>query len=514
MANPEKYYLTRRQVLAGLAVGTATALTNRLKSVEALAQEKRPRKPNLLFVFSDQQAHDMLGCYGNESIITPNIDKFASQSVRFSHCISSQPVCSPFRGMLLSGQHSLYNGCYENDVPMLPNNGKYFAHVLNDAGYKTAYIGKWHLLGGERDRPIPAGPYRYGFDNVFLSNNIHVDFRPGKCFYWNAKGEKVFFNEWEVYGQTKQALEFLDQCTEDEPFAMFVSWHPPHAMSQNPNTKYFYDYDTIDELMNMYDPHKIKLRPNVADCPQVRKMYHGYMAMCTGVDIAFGKLIDKLKEKGLNDNTIVVFTSDHGDLLNSHGFKIDKGRPEDESIRTPLIICYPHRLKAGSTSKLLVGTLDLMPTILGLMGLSIPTTCQGKNLSSEIIRGNENAVESVPLMFIRPAWRGVYTYNYTYACGNAYLYFFDKDNRHFMGTPPLQVLYDNIKDKYQMDNVYNSKSYQSVRQHMDDLTHVWLKQFEDTVVDGNVVRDVYMYTAPHELPKGRPINLLRVSAES
>jgi arylsulfatase A-like enzyme len=120
-------------------------------------------RPNLLFVFSDQQSSDMLGCSGNTQIITPNVDALAADGIRFTYCISSDPVCTPARAMLLSGQHPLKCGAFTNDVQMLPDNGTTFAEALHQAGYATGYVGKWHLLGGDRRRGVPAGPLRYGF---------------------------------------------------------------------------------------------------------------------------------------------------------------------------------------------------------------------------------------------------------------------------------------------------------------------------------------------------------------
>jgi arylsulfatase A-like enzyme len=185
-------------------------------------------KPNLLFVFSDQQSSDMLGCYGNAQIKTPNIDRLAKEGIRFIHGVSSSPVCTPFRGMLLSGQHPLFNGCTVNDVQMLPGKGRHFSEVLRDAGYQTGFIGKCHLYGGMRNRPIPKGPLRYGFDHEFFSNNCTLRFGANDAFYWDAKGGKTKFGKWEADGQTDQAIEFIDRHGGKKPFALFVSWHPPH----------------------------------------------------------------------------------------------------------------------------------------------------------------------------------------------------------------------------------------------------------------------------------------------
>ena len=146
---------SRREFLkhtSALGLVSSTLLSGCSGSADSIS--KPSKKPNLLFVFSDQQSRDMVGCYGNDSIKTPNLDQLASEWIKFEHCVSSSPVCTPFRGMLMSGQHPLYSGVLHNDMPLLANNGKYFGHVLTEAGYRTGYVGKWHLLGGDRDRPV------------------------------------------------------------------------------------------------------------------------------------------------------------------------------------------------------------------------------------------------------------------------------------------------------------------------------------------------------------------------
>lgn len=372
----------------------------------AFSVEGASKRPNLVFVFSDQQSWDMLGCYGNSEIITPHLDRFASEGIQFNHCISSSPICTPYRAMLLSGQHTLRNGAFGNDIRMLPGYGNYFAEVLRDNGYRTGYYGKWHLYGGNRDRPIPPGPYRYGFDHEFLSNNCTLVFDKKRAYYWNQNGEKKLYGEWEPFGQTKQAIEFINTHA-DKPFALFLSWHPPH----NP-------YGAPEDLMEMYNPDKLTLRANTPDNKKVRRIYHGHMAMITGLDQAFGQLMESLKHHKLAENTIVVFTSDHGDALLSHGNRYNKMRPEQESLRVPLLVRYPEELKPRK-SDLLVGTLDLMPTILGMMKLPIPETCDGLNLTPFITAQNDNAVDAVPIFLPSRDFRGVYTRRYTYCYDSA-----------------------------------------------------------------------------------------------
>ncbi|MGD8777382.1 MAG: sulfatase-like hydrolase/transferase [Ignavibacteria bacterium] len=479
----------------------------------------KKKKPNLLFVFSDQHSRDIMGCYGNRDILTPNLDNFAKEGVKFEHCISSSPVCTPYRGMLMSGQHCLYNGTIDNDVPLLANNGKYFGHVLKDAGYKTGYIGKWHLFGGDRNRPIPAGDMRYGFDEIFLSNNCTVNFnQTDECYYWNENGEKVLFNEWEVYGQTKQAFQFLDECSPEskDPFALFVSWHPPHDDGIHEDSL-VYKYNTIPELLNLYDPDKIHLRPSVEDIPHVREAYQGYYGMISGIDTAFGWLMKKLRDKGLDKNTIVVYTSDHGDNLHSYNYAIPKNHPEDTSVRVPLLMRFPDHIQQNSSSQLLVNPMDIMPTILGFMGLNIPGTVQGQDLSSAIINRKDDVVDSVPLFFHNPAWRGVCTRRYTYGFGTVKHFAHGNNGKLTMKSFPIKVLYDRQDDPYQLKNLYGEKSVASLQKEMERLTRKWLDYFEDPGVELSFeeLSRIYSYSdgqfpSDTQEPgfKGRPIDVI------
>ncbi len=508
--------LSRRNFMQG-AVATAAGVGLLAGTQGSSTGQEAAKRPNLLFVFTDQQSRDTLGCYGNEDVITPNLDAFAQQGIQFEHCVSSSPVCTPYRGILLSGQHPLYNGAVHNDIPMLANNGKYFGHALTDAGYRTGYVGKWHLLGHERDRPVPAGKMRYGFDGYFLTNNCHVDYRPGHCYYWNDDDEKIFFDEWEVYGQTRQALDFLDDCSpqDEDPFALFVSWHPPHDVGLNRDTLVF-RYDTEAELMDMYDPEAITLRPSAEEDPDVRHAYHGYYAMCTGVDIAFGWLMEKLKERGLDDNTIVVFTSDHGDNLNSYGYRIAKDHPEDTSSRVPFLMKLPEQTEHRK-SDLLFGSLDMMPTMLGLLGIEAPETCQGKNLAEAVLEGDDDAVDSVPLFFHNPAWSGVYTRDVTYGYGELSHFAHNEDGNVTLEKVPVRALYDRRNDPYQLDNLYGKPEHAELQARMESLTQEWLDHFGDPGGIGRAELEPYYQLANGRFPEdtedegfpGRPIDVIR-----
>jgi arylsulfatase A-like enzyme len=325
----------------------------------------------------------------------------------------------------------------------------------------------------------------------------------------------VFFDEWEVYGQTRQALQFLDECEPDKPFALFVSWHPPHDWGIHADSLVF-RYDTIPELMDLYDPNRIKLRPSAQESPALRHAYHGYYAMCSGVDRAFGWLMDKLRQKGLAEDTLVVFTSDHGDNLQSYGHTIAKDRPEDTAARIPLLMRWPHGLPAQRASDLLVGPMDMMPTILGLMGLPIPNTVQGQDLSSTVLRGKDDAVESIPLFFYKPHWYGVYTHDVTYGFGRTRYFTRGPDRRPMLEEGSLRVLYDRRKDPYQLNNLHSQRGVTALRRKMSTLARRWMNRFGDPGLSAEQIDPLYR-RPDGRLPedttepgfRGRPIDVVR-----
>ncbi|OVE74162.1 hypothetical protein BVX94_01245 [bacterium B17] len=489
--------MKRREFMktAGAAV-TVAATASRLEA-------KDKDKPNLVFVFTDQQSWDFCGCYGNKEVKTPVLDKMAEEGVRFEHCVSQCPVCTPHRAMLLTGQHPLNNGCLINDIQMLNPEKQSFADVLNANGYYTGYVGKWHLHGGMRARGVPKGPKRYGFDNEFFTNNCTVRFSAKDAFYWTDDNKKVMFNKFESDGQTDQAVEFLDKHAGEKPFALFVSWHPPHNWVSPTG------YDAPKKYMDMYDPAKITIRPGNKDDEKTRQQYRGYMALCSNVDFNLGRLVDKLEEKGVADNTLIVFTSDHGDVLGAFGWKRHKNRPNQVSSRVPLVMKLPKTIKPH-VNKTMVGTLDLMPTTLGLMGIKAPDVCQGTDYSRAIRKKKDVKVDYVPMFFWGYGdWRGVYTDRYTYA-------FQPKP-----GGLDCNVLFDRQNDPYELKNLFNSPEHEPLKKKLHAMTLESMEKFGDKHVPWDVVkRKIYVHPRDADakwepygrngkgLLKGRPIDLI------
>lgn len=443
-----------------------------LTALPALAQAAR-RRPNLLFLFSDQHSYDMMGCSGNPQVQTPVMDRLSSEGVHFTHCFSTSPVCSPYRSMLLSGLHTLHNGVFVNDVTMIPGQGKYFGEALRDAGYQTGYFGKWHILGGNRVRPIPPGELRYGFDGAFLSNNCTTMFDAARAYYWNQDGERTLYGDWEPYAQSRQACAFLDQQKAEEPFAMFLSWHPPHDHGKR---EQYFVYDTLPELAALYTKSDPTLRPAVAQLDRSerrKRQLRDYMAQTTGVDCALGMVLDKLKAKGLDRDTIVVYTSDHGDCLGAYGWHASaKDIPHDCSSRVPFLLRYPGHLKPRR-SDLMLGPLDLMPTLLGLMGIQPPASCQGRNLARAIEKADDRASNSVPMAMIHNGpeeYRGVITRDWTFAAQRG-----DKPLH-----PLMNVLFDRKEDPHQTNNLFDKN--QKARRKMMEITRSWMTRFDDSFV--------------------------------
>ncbi len=429
-------------------------------------QPSADQRPNLVFVMSDQHSWDMLGCYGNSDLKTPHFDRLAREGIRFNHCVSNSPLCTPYRGILMSSRHPLETGAMVNDVQMLPGNGTYLGEVLRDAGYRMGYFGKWHLYGGERVRSVPAGPFRYGFDHEFLTNNCTLLFDADRAYYWDPQGRKQLYGAWEPYAQTKQAIEFIKQHAKRR-FALFLAWHPPHNWGRK-----HAGYSAPDDMLDLYDPATLHLRPTVADNPEIRLKYQGHMAMISSLDRAFGELLQTLDELELTENTLVIFTSDHGDMLMSYGWPNFKGRAEDGSCRVPLLVRYPTRLQ-HRVSELLIGTFDLMPTILGLMGLPIPQTCRGLDLTDAILHSRDDAVQSQPLFLLPANWRGIYTRRYTYSFSVA------------PDAPPpaglsYNILYDRTSDPWQQHNLFESADHKQIRRELHQATLKSMARFGDT----------------------------------
>lgn len=412
--------------------------------------------PNLLFVFADQQRAGDLACEGNPDALTPHLDRMAAEGVRFTNAVSTCPVCTPYRAALLTGRYPLSNGMVVNDV-RLPVTERSLGQVLREAGYATGYFGKWHLDGPYRGGFTPPGPRRQGFDTWAAADCCHDYLH---SWYYRDDPEPIFIDGYDADHFTELTIDFMREHRE-EPFAAVVSWGPPH----NP-------YEVLPPEYRVHDAAGLTLRPNVPaeDEALARQQYAGYYDHITALDRCVGRLREALEELGLAEDTLLVFTSDHGDMLRSHG-RYEKQLPYEESAAVPFLACQPGALPAGAVSDTLLNVPDLMPTVLAQLGVPCPDTVEGVDLSFAL-RGEPGAEPSsaflanpVPFMPNRevPEWRAVRTKTHTYA-----------ETRQ---GPWL--LYDNTADPYQQHNLAEAPEAAGVRGQLHDELWQWLGQLGD-----------------------------------
>jgi arylsulfatase A-like enzyme len=340
---------TRRSFHATVAAATA-----------AQAQIPR-RRPNVLYIFSDQhRACSMPGEPFNDAE-APNLQRLASEGMTFERCISNYPVCSPYRGILLSGRWPCQTGIVDNSLPLKLDETS-LGETFRRAGYRTGYIGKWHLdaRGGEGAGLKPEGRQRHGFEEwrAWYNTNTHFD----KSFTFDPMtGQRQQPEGYNATRMTDETLAFIgrnDSAKTGRPWMLVVSWNPPHPPFD----------DAPPDLMKQYEPGGLRLRPNAAEKitnaigggreRPVRPDLSGYNAHITAIDKEIGRILKRLDETGQADNTIVVYSSDHGEMLGAQN-RMGKRLPHDESCRVPFLVRLPGAVPAGKKSGAMLSTIDI-----------------------------------------------------------------------------------------------------------------------------------------------------------
>ncbi|MFC7192874.1 sulfatase family protein [Halocatena marina] len=430
-------------------------------------------QPNVLVVLPDQHRGMATAPAGNTDVHTPTLERLAEEGAHCPNAYANVPVCTPNRGCFLTGQYPHDHGAVANDLSMR-SDVETIGETFQDAGYNTAYVGKWHLDGIPRDKFTPPGPRRHGFDH-WAVYNCHVDFFGGH--YYRDTSEKEHFNDYEPIALTDMALEFLDeQRTDEDPFCLVVSPHPPHAPYE----------DVPQRYRDQYDPAEIDLRPNVdtdaTGAPQdggdLAEDLANYYANVTAVDEQVGRLLDWLDEADEADDTVVLYTSDHGDMIWSQGYH-GKSQPYEESIHVPFFCRYPEKVPAGSTPEQIVSTVDVAPTLCSLAGVGELPDARGVDLASALQGDNQEGPSSafiglpktvdISVVNDLPAWRGVRTEQYTYA-------------RRADGSPWL--LYDNESDPYQQENLVDTETSADLVTQLDAEVDRWVEHTGDPDLSG------------------------------
>jgi len=244
------------------------------------------KQPNIVFVFADQWRQQATGYSGNQNVITPNLDNLAKKSINFTYAVSGCPVCCPYRASLLSGQRPLTHGVFVNDVPLSPNTQS-VAKTFSRAGYKTGYIGKWHVDGHGRSTYIPK-ERQQGFEYWKVLECTH-DYNNSQYYAGNSD-QKLFWEGYDATAQTKDAETYIKEHANKEPFMLMLSWGPPHAPYHTAPEKY----------QKMYNADDVKLRPNVPKEAEkeAKEWLAGYYAHCTALDDCIGEIQSTIKKCG------------------------------------------------------------------------------------------------------------------------------------------------------------------------------------------------------------------------
>ena len=412
------------------------------------------KRPNILFILPDQLRAQALGCMGNPDCHTPNIDRLAAEGLALPNTFANTPVCCPARANILTGTYAHRNGMVANDLRLRESETS-VASLLAGAGYRTGFIGKWHLDGGPRmPGYIPPGPRRHGFQFWAANECNHSHFNTQ---YFRDTPEPIPIHKFEAEVWTDLALDFMKESS--QPYFLIVSMGPPHD-----------PYRAPPEFAMAYDPAKLHMRPNwkaVEGAPGPKEIAQ-YYGNVTAVDEQIGRLA-----AAADDNTIVLLSSDHGDMLGSEGLRL-KRKPWEESIRVPGIFRCPSRIKAGSRSEAMFTHVDFAPTFLGLCGVKAAARMQGADLSQVILGASIPGTASVApdsafFQIFGPfqgdgtedAWRGVRTHRYMYA--------------RFESKP--WVLYDLEKDPYEMHNLVGDAALVA---EMEGRLAAWMKRTGDS----------------------------------
>ena len=440
---------------------------------------------NIIFYFTDQQRWDTCGCYGQPLNITPNLDALASEGVRFENAFTPQPVCGPCRALFQTGKYPTETGCFRNNV-MLPKGFKTLgAYMEQDAGYETAYIGKWHLASdGELDQtptidhtitPIPR-ELRGGYTGFWRAADVLEFTSHGYDGYvFDENNNRIDFKGYRADCINDFALEFLDQYTGGKPFFMTISQIEPHH--QNDRRHYEGPIGSREKYADFVLPRDLNaLGGNAAE------EYPDYLGQCASLDENLGRLIAKLKEKGLYDNTVILFSSDHGSHFKTrntdahlNGGDDYKRSCHDGCLRVPLVIAGGP-FKGGKVVEELVSTASLPKTLLALAGVDVGDRMIGENLLDVVekkdpARPNEVFAQISESRVGRCIRTPEFTYS-VYAPGV-----------HGGAAAASDVyaddfLYDMRIDPHQLNNVVADPAYAEIKADLRKRLLKWLERVE------------------------------------
>jgi len=479
---------------------SALILTFLLAFCGSYAKGKKTKSPNLLIIHTDEHNLRTLGCYretmsdkqafmwGKNTIVnTPNIDRLASEGALCENWYATSPVCTPSRASMMTGLYPIATGSHRNDLP-LHDHIVTFAEILKANGYATSYVGKWHLDGDAKPGFAPARQFGFS-DNRYMfnrghwkalaedENGLHIDqklTKSGKAIFdVEQVDEKSFTTDFIV----DRSLDIIKR-DKNQPFAIMLSIPDPHGPNQVRAP-----YDTMFDHMHFSDPRT--MRPDTQNSPKWLKtegnmqlnqaQMADYYGMTKCIDDNVGRILKFLEEEGLDDNTIVVFTSDHGDLMGEHG-RHNKGLPYEMSARVAFLLKYPEQVKGGKRIQKACTMADFAPTILSLMGVDCAAyQFHGTDLASDF-KAEEKLIVNDRVVYITNAYS-----RWVAAVNNRY--------KLVLSPNDSPWLFDLQEDPDELINYYNNPDYKDIAAWLMKELYNQMEAYDDPLLKlGTIVK--------------------------
>jgi len=413
-------------------------------------------RPNIIFYFSDQQRHDTLGCYGQSLPVSPFLDTLAAEGTLFQNAFTCQPVCGPARACLQTGMYATETGCFRNDK-MLPADVRTLASYFNASGYETAYVGKWHLAS-ETERGVdnsisPVPPeLRGGYKDYWMAADV-LEFTShgydGHLF--DADGRRRDFTGYRADCVSDFAMDYIRNKESDAPFFMFISQIEPHH--QNDRKRYEGPDGSKEQFRDFETPGDL-----VGTAGDWRESYPDYLGQCRSLDDNVARLVGALKAKGMWENTILIYTSDHGSHFKTRNSEY-KRACHDGCIHIPMI-AYGGVFTGGKNVDALVSLMDIPATLLDCAGIPVPEQFRGRSLC-DAVGGAADWPQEVFLQISESqVGRCVRTRDWKYSVRAEA----DGWNESCADVYYEDFLYDLNADPHERDNLVASEAHEDVRE--------------------------------------------------
>lgn len=423
------------------------------------------QQPNVIVFFTDQQRYDTTGIHGNPLNLTPNFDRMARQGTDVHYSFTVQPVCGPARSCLQTGLYATQTGSYRNGIP-LSQSHKTLAHHFKDGGYQTAYIGKWHLAPHEYVGEVPE-EWRGGYDYWLAANVLEYISDAYDAHLFNNNNEDVKLPGYRVDALTDASIDYINRH-KDNPFFLFLSFLEPHHQNHRD------DYPAPTGYQESYRAQWIP--PDLAELGgSTHQHLAGYYGMVKRLDEALGRLQDALRSLEILDNTIILFTSDHGCHFKTRNSEYKRSCHES-SIRVPTAIQGPGFDGGGRISQL-VSLVDLSPTLLDAAGLDIPETMVGKSLLPLVNRETVNWQDDIFIQISEShVGRSIRTKRWKYSVVAP-----DKDGWDHSNSETYveEFLYDLKADPYELHNLVGAETHQEVSEVLRQRLIQRIKEIEN-----------------------------------